>query len=158
MTAQDWIYHLKLLPHPEGGFFREVYRSSFPVSTVGGGTGACTSIHYLLQGADFSGFHRLAYPELWYFHDGAPLDIHCLAPNGAYTVLRLGRGLGVNLSVAVEPGVWFAAELPDKQDFALVSCAVAPAFDFAVFEMGRCVVLAQQWPQHAQLLGRLCRR
>ena len=138
LTSQDWISRLNLLPHPEGGFYREVYRSSFSVTPPNGkATGSCTSIHYLLQGEDFSGFHRLAYPEIWYFHDGAALDIHQIDASGKYSVTRLGKDPGENLSLVVEPGTWFAADIPGKQGFALVSCAVAPAFDFAFFEMGK---------------------
>ncbi len=159
MTAQDWINRLNLLPHPEGGYYREVYRSTFAVlpSNDTKATGSCTSIHYLLQGEDFSGFHRLAYPELWYFHDGVALDVHSIDTEGNYSVKRLGKGEKENLSIAIEPGVWFAAEVPGKSGFALVSCAVAPAFDFEKFEMANKDELIQQWPEHQEILERLCK-
>ena len=158
MTAKEWITLLYLVPHPEGGFYREVYRSTFTVSPSGGKTtGSCTSIYYLLQDEDFSAFHRLAYPELWYFHDGASLDIHSIDSTGNYSVRRLGKGEGENLSIAIEPNVWFAAEVHGKSGFALVSCAVAPAFDFEKFEMAKKGELIRQWPQHREILERLCR-
>lgn len=158
MTAQNWITRLNLLPHPEGGFYREVYRSAFPVTPLNGNeTGSCTSIHYLLQDDDFSGFHRLAYPELWYFHDGAALDVHSIDAGGNYSVMRLGKNIGEHLSLVVEPGTWFAADVPEKKGFTLVSCAVAPAFNFKVFEMAKKDELILQWPRHREVLERLCR-
>ena len=158
MTAEEWIDRLNLVPHPEGGFYKEIYRSGFPVVPPGGKvTGACTSIYYMLQDKDFSGFHRLAYPEIWYFHDGKALDVHAIDSSGKYSVTRLGKGVGEHLSLVVEPGIWFAAELPGKEGFALVSCAVAPAFDFELFEMGRKEELTKRWPHYKDVLERLCR-
>ena len=158
MTSQEWTDRLKLIPHPEGGFYKEVYRSSFPVVPPrGASTGSCTSIYYLLQDDDFSGFHRLGYPELWYFHDGNALDVHAIDLSGKYSVQRLGIAEGENLSIAIDPGIWFAAEVPGKSGFALVSCVVAPAFDFGVFEMAEKDELIRQWPEHREVLERLCR-
>ena len=158
MQARDHISRLSLQPHPEGGFYAETYRAAFDVAPAGEGfTSAVTSIHYLLEGDDYSGFHRIAYPELWYFHDGEPLAIHEIDAAGAYRVRTLGRGEGHLLSLAVEPGTWFAADLPGKTGFALVSCAVAPAFRFDIFEMARREALLRDFPQHAEVIKRLCR-
>lgn len=159
MLAPNWITRLNLVPHPEGGFYRETYRAAYGVTPqdAHAPTSAVTSIHYLLQDADYSGFHRIAYPELWYFHDGEPLTVHEIDTAGTYRARTLGKGDGHHLSFAIEPGVWFAAELPGKARFALVSCAVAPAFDFAKFEMANRDTMLAQYPQHADVLRRLCR-
>ena len=159
VSARTWIDRLGLLPHPEGGHSAETYRAAFQAAPQDDGipTSAVTSIHYLLEGDDYSGFHRIAYPELWYFHDGEPLAIHEIDPDGAYRVRTLGRGEGQVLSLAVEPGVWFAAELSGKTGFALVSCAVAPGFDFAKFEMARREDLLRDHPRHADVIRRLSR-
>jgi predicted cupin superfamily sugar epimerase len=158
VTPRDWISRLSLRPHPEGGFFAETYRSGFSVTPPGEGeTSAVTSIHYLLEGADFSAFHRIAYPELWYHHDGGGLDIHEIDSSGIYRVRRLGRGPGELLSLAVEPGTWFAAEVVDKTGYALVSCAVAPGFRFEIFEMGKRAELQRLLPRHAEIIARLTR-
>lgn len=159
MTAADHITRLDLQPHPEGGYFAETYRATFRAAPEDDGipTAAVTSIHYLLEGEDYSGFHRIAYPELWYFHDGEPLTIHEIDATGRYNARTLGRGEGQLLSLAVEPGTWFAAELPGKTGFSLVSCAVAPGFDFAKFEMAKREHMLGQYPQHAEILRRLCR-
>src|SRR5690606_35747374 len=150
---------LGLLPHPEGGHYAETYRAAFRVTPSGdsGETSAVTSIHYLLQDDDFSGFHRIAYPELWYFHDGTALDIHEIDAEGNHRARRLGRGPGESLFLVVEPGTWFAAELPEKTGFSLVSCAVAPAFDFAKFEMAKKADLLRAWPRLADVVNRLAR-
>jgi predicted cupin superfamily sugar epimerase len=159
MTPSFWITRLSLIPHPEGGFYRETYRAAYAVipQDAHAPTSAVTSIHYLLQDADYSSFHRIAYPELWYHHDGEPLTIHEINAAGEYRARTLGNGEGQHLSLVVEPGVWFAAELPTKQGYALVSCAVAPAFDFALFEMAKRDEMLARYPQHEAVLRRLCR-
>ena len=74
-TASYWIKHLNLQRHPEGGYYKEVFRSQQQVLRPGADNKkqACTSIYYLLEGVDFSGFHRIASDELWYFHKGSPM-------------------------------------------------------------------------------------
>ena len=162
MNAQDWIKRLGLQPHPEGGYYKETYRAGFQVTpdqgpTKGESTSAVTSIYYMLEGEDFSAFHRIAYPEIWYFHEGEPLTIHEIDQQGNYQARTLGKGEGEVLSLVVEPGVWFAADLPGKQGYGLVSCAVAPGFDFAIFEMGKKETLVSQYFQHAKVLQQLSR-
>ena len=159
MTASQWIKHLNLQPHPEGGYYREVFRSENEVVRSNGvdKKRACTSIYYLLEGGDFSGFHRIASDELWYFHKGAPLLIHAIDENGGYTAYELSDASKGSLSVAIKAGLWFASEIPSKEGFALVSCAVAPGFEFSEFEMADRQELIDQYPKHADILDRLCR-
>jgi predicted cupin superfamily sugar epimerase len=158
-TATHWITTLNLQPHPEGGYYREVFRSEQVVTRENSSSlkQACTSIYYLLKGDDFSGFHRLKSDELWYFHKGAPLLIHVLNEQGEYSAHELSDTETGSLSIAIKAGLWFASEIPSKTSFALVSCAVAPGFDFSEFEMAQKEKLTDQFPQHATLLNRLCR-
>jgi predicted cupin superfamily sugar epimerase len=160
VTAQHWIAHLSLQPHPEGGYYKEVFRSANGVVRVGEPSvkQACTSIYYLLEGKDFSGFHRLASDELWYFHKGEPLHIHVIDNYGTHSIIELSDGSTGSLQAIIPPHTWFAAELPSASGFALVSCAVAPGFDFAEFEMAKKADLLAQYPQHAALLERMCRQ
>ena len=158
-TAQYWIDHLNLQPHPEGGYYKEIFRSKNEVVRAGA-TGlkqACTSIYYLLEGRDFSGFHRLASDELWYFHKGAPLHIHVIDHLGIHTIIELSDTDTGSLQAVIPPNTWFAAEIPSATGFALVSCTVAPGFDFAEFEMAKKNELLALYPLHEELLGRLCR-
>jgi predicted cupin superfamily sugar epimerase len=172
-TAQYWINHLNLQPHPEGGYYKEVFRSkevvlrtnsvdfSARAATFGANPNiakqACTSIHYLLEGEDFSGFHRLASDELWYFHKGEPLHIHVINDQGTHTTIELSDSPTGNLQAVIPPNTWFAAEIPSHRGFSLVSCAVAPGFDFAEFEMAKKKQLIEQYSEHKALLERLCR-
>jgi len=158
-TAAFWVERLGLQPHPEGGYYREVFRSDLQVIRPGSPTKkqACTSIYYLLEGKDFSGFHRIASDELWYFHKGSALVIHAINETGEHTAHELSDGSTGRLSVAIEAGLWFAAEIAAGEGFVLVSCAVAPGFEFTEFEMGDRATLISLYPSHAGLFERLCR-
>lgn len=158
-AAAYWTERLELLPHPEGGYYKEVFRSSQEVVRESSTAikQACTSIYYLLEGNDFSGFHRLASDEIWYFHKGVPLMIHIIDEQGVYTTKELSDTLSGCLSIVIEAGLWFAAEIPSAQEFTLVSCAVAPGFDFTEFEMAKKDELIELYPQHRDILSRLCR-
>ena len=142
-TAADWIRRLHLTPHPEGGFYREVYRSSETLSSAklprrySGARAFSTGIYFLLRRRDVSRFHRLASDELWHFYAGNPLTLHVIAPNGRYQALRLGiAGRGRPQPQHVVPRHhWFGATVDGPCGYALVGCTVAPGFDFADFEM-----------------------
>jgi len=157
-TSAYWINHLNLQPHPEGGFYKEIFRSGIAVSRDSLQKQACTSIYYLLEGKDYSGFHRLASDEIWYFHKGAPLHIHAINGDSTYILHELSDNDTGALSVVIEAGLWFAAEIPSGEGFTLVSCAVAPGFEFAEFEMGEHDAMIKLYPHHSDLLGRLCRK
>jgi len=158
-SAAGLIKQMGLQPHPEGGYYKEVYRSDDTVVRPSSPQPkqACTSIYYLLEGSDYSGFHRLLSDELWYFHKGSPLHIHVIDEAGAYTVHELSDTQSGSFSIAIKAGQWFASEIPSKSGFVLVSCAVAPGFDFAEFEMAKKEELTTLYPQHAQIISKMCR-
>lgn len=158
-NAAYYIQSLNLLPHPEGGYYREVFRSMEVVNRVGSADvkQACTSIYYLLEDADFSGFHRIASDEIWYFHKGQPLIIYVIQNDGSLISHELSDENTGSFSVIVQAGLWFAAELKTGEGFALVSCAVTPGFDFSEFEMAKREELVLQYPQREALLTRMCR-
>jgi uncharacterized protein len=158
-NADYWISHLNMTPHPEGGFYKEVFRSRIEIRRKESSEEkqACTSIYYLLQGADYSGFHRLASDEIWYYHKGEPLLIYELTVSGLLKTHELSDLETGDLSVVIESGSWFAAGIPSGERFSLVSCAVAPAFDFKEFEMADKDKLRQIFPQHATVIERFCR-
>lgn len=158
-TAAYWIDQLNLRRHPEGGYYKEIFRSQQQVMRVGARKArqALTSIYYLLEGTDFSGFHRIASDELWYFHKGSPLLIHVINEKGIHTTLELSDTLSGSLSIAVKAGLWFAVEVPANDGFTLVSCAVAPGFEFGEFEMAQKHEMIDLYPQHTALLEKLCR-
>ena len=131
MTADEVIAALGLQPHPEGGHYREVFRHT----ADGGGRGAVTSIYFLLAAGEASAWHRVDATEIWHYHAGAPLTLR-ISENGETVVdHRLGADLaaGELPQAVVPPGAWQSAE--SDGPWTLVGCAVAPAFDFAGFEL-----------------------
>ena len=159
LTQQFWVEKLHLLPHPEGGFFRETYRSSdelTPSASLArfGGARACsTAIYYLLGRGDYSAFHRIKSDEMWHFYDGGPLEIHLLNGSG-HNVLTLGRHIekGQVLQAVVPAGVWFAARPRLESEYSLVGCTVSPGFDFRDFEMASRRQLEEEYPALASNL------
>jgi len=165
MTAEYFIKHLTMQPHPEGGFFKESYRSDGIISSqclpeaFHGDRHYCTAIYFLLQQNDFSAFHRIASDECWHFYEGGSLLIHVIDKEGNYSCTRLGRNIheGEFLQFVVPAQCWFASEPLRSTGFSLVGCTVAPGFDFADFEMANAEELSKQFPQHQSLIHRLCR-
>lgn len=158
--AEALISLLSLIPHPEGGHFRETYRSQHRVARAGDGVdrSASTAIYYLLRGRERSTWHRIRSDELWHFHDGVPIRIYMLEPDGGLGVLRLGNPLrhaGASFQALVPGGRWFAAECEDPAGFSLAGCTVAPGFEFDEFEIGDQRFLEQHWPAHGELIARL---
>jgi len=152
-----WINRLELTAHPEGGYYKEIFRSKIEIHRDGESKNASTSIYYLLSGKDFSGFHRLKSDELWYFHKGEPIIIHVINIHGIYRFIELSDTETGNLQTVIEPNSWFAAEISTGTGFALVSCAVAPGFEFSEFEMADQESLLSEFPAHLDIIARLCR-
>jgi predicted cupin superfamily sugar epimerase len=111
----------------------------------------------LLEGEDYSGFHKISSDEIWYFHKGAPLTVHVINAEGEHRALQLSDQPGGSLSLIVPAGLWFAAEIPGKTGYALVSCAVAPGFEFSEFEMAKKEELIETYQGNEELFERLCR-
>lgn len=123
---------------------------------VDGNKPAMTSIYYLLENNEISAFHRLSSPEVWYYHAGYPLMLYVIHPDGRLVTHLMNTDISGEQQVAIEPGCWFAAELPSHFGYALVSCAVAPAFTFDNFELGTFDELSKLFPEHEEVLRRLC--
>lgn len=162
--AKDWVERLKLIPHPEGGYFKESYRSSMAVSQEAIGDGfkgsrsISTGIYYLLTGADFSALHRIASDEMWHFYAGSPLRVEGLHPDGSREDWVLSNLLSDGLPQAIVPaGVWFGSRLVNPDGFALVGCTVSPGFDFGDFEMGDRGQLQSDFPVHTKWIEGLTR-
>lgn len=162
--AQYWIQKLGLAPHPEGGYFRQTYKSDLiiPSEALGPRTAraASTAIYFLLDGENFSSFHRLRSDEVWHFYAGSPLVVHVVSPDGVYENILLGNDpeSGHAFQAVVAAGCWFASHVRDWKGWALVGCTVAPGFEFEDFEMAKREQLVKQHPQHAAIIRRLTRR
>lgn len=163
-SARELIEHLGLMRHPEGGWFRETYRSAEHVhadalpARFDSARAHATAIYYLLEQGDFSALHRIKSDEIWHFHCGSPLAIHVIAPEGGYRRELLGPDVtrGERFQVMVPGGCWFGAELHGA-GFALVGCTVSPGFHFDDFEMADRNALLADHPQHAAMIERMTR-
>lgn len=161
-TAHELITDLQLVRHPEGGWFRETYRSGEIVPAQAlperftGSRAFSTAIYFLLQTDDISALHRIKSDEMWHFYAGSALLIHCIFPDGGYRALRLGANpaAGEQFQAVVPGGCWFGAE-PVGEGFALVGCTVSPGFDFSDFEMAETEQLCTRYPQHRELIKRM---
>jgi predicted cupin superfamily sugar epimerase len=158
MSVESVIAALQLQPHPEGGWYREVFRSDLTIPLPRGTRATCTSIHFLLAAGTCSAWHRVRSDEVWVHHDGAPLELHLLDDAGRHTLHVLGRdhAAGQEPSAAVPAGVWQAAA-PRGDGYALCACVVAPGFDFADFAMPARAELLRAFPGQAALVSRFTR-
>jgi predicted cupin superfamily sugar epimerase len=161
LDAQYWIDHLKLSPHPEGGYFRATYKADLMIphsalpSTFGGNRAASTAIYFLLEGKDFSAFHRIAADEVWHFYAGNSLVVYVIDAEGNASELHLGSDAG--FQAVVKAGCWFASRLKEPVGFALVGCTVAPGFEFEDFELAERHELVRIYPAHRKLIEELTR-
>lgn len=144
--AQRLITHLDLKAHPEGGYFREIFRSASAVQPTDGRArrSALTTIYYLLHAGQHSRWHRVRSDEVWHFYEGDPLELWIAAADFAHIECTvLGADAAVAAHVATVPaGCWQAAR--PKGTHALVGCTVAPGFDFADFTFLRQDPAAQE--------------
>ena len=148
MKAKDIIEQLQLIPHPEGGYYRQTYRSEKNIIVSEGiNRHLSTAIYYLLEDNDRSHFHRIKSDELWFFHTGEPLEIISIINNKLSTII-LGNDLtkGESPQALIPANTWFGARLKNGTGFSLVSCTVAPGFDFADFELAKREELVTQFP------------
>jgi uncharacterized protein len=159
--ARALINTLGLQPHPEGGYFRETYRSKEGATGLPerykGSRVFSTAILFLLPAGSKSRLHRLKSDELWHFHLGGPLKVVEISPEGKLTETLMGPELGQGqvFQHAVPAGSWFGAEPVEGTAFSLVGCTVAPGFDFADFEMGERGALARLFPKAEAAIKRL---
>jgi uncharacterized protein len=138
--AREWVERLGLIPHPEGGFYRETYRAAEGVARCAlparfsGDRAFSTAIYFLLTRDDFSALHRIRQDEVWHHYDGDPLTVHVIDDVG-YRPIRLGKDSDSVPQAVVLAGALFGASVEPPGEFALLGCTVAPGFDFAGFEL-----------------------
>ena len=159
-TIQNIISQLNLKPHPEGGYFKETYRSVGEIKhdsldpEYKGSRNYSTCIYFLLTSENFSAFHRIKQDEIWHFYDGSPIRLHTISPSGEHSQFIIGRDFnnGETPQLVVPGGYWFAAEIINDNSYALVGCTVAPGFSFEDFELESCSELVSMFPQHKSLI------
>ena len=159
-NADYWIKVLKLQTHPEGGYYKEIYRSSEVIPKTGlparYSKERCffTSIYYLLRSCDKSSLHHLKSEEIWHFFAGSSLTIFIISPDGELQRFKLGKNIEKKeiLQVAVPANHWFGALVNRKASYTLIGCTVAPGFDFEDFELADGANLVRKYPAHKEII------
>lgn len=154
MNAKILIDRLGLVSHPEGGYYREIYRSAgiIPAGALSpafdGDRNYSTAIFFLLESGDISRLHRIRSDEIWHFYGGGPLRLVMISPDGRASEIILGQDMkaGEHVQYVVPAGVWFGATPAQGSAFSFVGCTVSPGFDFADFEMGDKNALKTAFP------------
>ncbi|MBN1819970.1 MAG: cupin domain-containing protein [Prolixibacteraceae bacterium] len=153
-NASFYIKKLRLEKHPEGGWFREIYRAeeitekhALP-GRYSSARNYSTSIYYLLEGEDKSMFHRIKSDEIWHFYTGSSSVEILLILDGKIKKLHLGSDIEKQetFQVIIPKNTWFTAHLINKQGYSLIGCTVAPGFDFDDFELATRGQLLIEFP------------
>ena len=150
--AATLVRKLKLQKHPEGGYFRQTYRSGTKVNVkgYGGPRDISTAIYYLLVSGEFSAFHRIRSDEIWHHYSGGAVTLYAISDDGKLYKIKISREMPQTL---IKAGTWFAAS-PGKSQYCLLGCTVSPGFDYRDWELGNRSDLAKMYPQHERLIER----
>lgn len=160
INVENWIQELNLKPHPEGGFYKETYRSAFEIDKntlpVGyeGTRRLSTSIYYLLRSGEISRLHRLRSDEVWYYHFGSPVKVILIDKEGNKKSRILGPRIdkAEKLQIVIPAGTIFAAEVVESDSYSLFGCVVSPGFEFSDFEMFDKDDLLQAYPKLSEVI------
>ena len=155
-----WIEKLGLIKHPEGGWYKEVYKSDEIIKKehlherFSGSRHCSTSIYFLLSSGNISAFHRIRSDETWHYYKGSAITIHMIDTSGNYSSVKMGRNTekGEVFQFTVPHSTWFAAEVNKPDSFALVGCTVSPGFHFDDFEIGERKKLIEMFPKHKEII------
>ncbi len=152
--ASTIIKFLALEKHPEGGYFKEIYRSETKATFNGfnGERNIATGIYYLLEENDFSAMHRIKSDETWHFYDGDSLELIEIDSYGELTLTLIGNDIanGDLPQYTVKAGNWFCSR--SRGQFSFVGCTVYPGFDFKDFELGERDKLITQFPDYQDVI------
>ena len=165
ISPEQLIQQYELAPHPEGGWYKETYRSKEAIAAAAlperftGQRVFSTAIYFLLEAGNFSAFHKIKSDECWHFYTGDPLEVYILKPVGNLDIIFLGSDISKQqvFQYVVPANCWFASRPSPDSKFSFVGCTVAPGFDFADFELATADNLIDEFPQHKDLIQSLCR-
>lgn len=158
------LLNLKPLPE-EGGYYYETYRSNEKLARAAlparyaSDRHFGTAIYFLLTPDTFSAMHRLLSDEVYHFYMGDPVEILCLREDGAGETVTIGTDLerGMRPQCTVPHGTWQGSRLRPGGKFALLGTTMAPAFDFADFELANRAALVESYPAFAETIRQLTR-
>jgi predicted cupin superfamily sugar epimerase len=163
LSPEIIIESLGLLPHPEGGFYRESFRSEGLVPGKGkefpAGRNFSTAIYFMLTAGNFSAFHRIRSDEIWHFYTGDPVLIIEIDKQGILKQTYLGPYIedGQLFQHIVPAGTWFASSVAPGGSWSLTGCTVAPGFEFIDFELVERAILCQEFPFHKDVISQFTR-
>jgi uncharacterized protein len=164
-NADYWISKLQMSKHPEGGWFKEVYRADEAIKKehlhqrYSGERHHSTSIYFMLTSDTFSAFHRIKSDELWHFYTGSAVTVYIIDEAGNYSEIVLGSNAekGEVFQCVIPRGAWFGAMVNEPDSFTLVGCTVAPGFHFDDFELAKRNEMMKKYPKHKEIIERLTR-
>ena len=159
------IQRYSLEPHPEGGWFKQTYKSKEQIiagalpKRFGASRFFSTAIYFLLEKENFSAFHRIKSDECWHFYAGDPLLIYIIEQTGELKVISLGSDheKGQSFQYVVPANCWFASRPAPESEYCFVGCTVSPGFEFEDFELANATELSVMYPQHNSIIIELCR-
>ena len=165
ISAAQLIQQYHLQPHPEGGWYKETYKSTelLPVAALPqrftGERSFSTAIYFLLELGNFSAFHKIKSDECWHFYAGDSLAVYIIDLQGELSIIELGNDInnGQVFQYVVPANCWFASRPAAESSFCFVGCTVAPGFDFEDFELAAADELSKLYPQHRDIIHELCR-
>jgi len=161
--AQFWILKLDLIEHPEGGYYREVYRSHEFIEgnqlkdNRKGRRNLATSIYFLLKSGERSLLHMLKSDETWYYHHGNPIHLFCIDSEGILEEVIIGPDIENHEfpQYTVPEGTIFGGLVYGEANFCLSSCMVAPGFSFEDFQLLSRHYLLEKYPRHKEIILKL---
>jgi len=165
MKVEELVKKLELLPHPEGGYYKEVYRSSETIvrtalpQKFSGERNFCTSIYFLIEMNNFSALHKIQSDEIFHFYAGDAMEVVEINKQGNLKSTLVGNKIEQDqvFQYTVKAGHWFGSRVATGGHFSLVGCTVSPGFDFVDFEMAKRDDLVRKYPQHEVLIGEMTR-
>ncbi len=163
--AEKLVKKFDLHPHPEGGWYKQTYKSSLTVTSnelpqqFNGERSFATSIYFLLEEGDYSSFHRIKSDECWHFYSGDPILVYVISENGSLEIITLGSDFenGELFQYVVAANCWFASRPARGSEYCFVGCTVSPGFEFDDFELANVDALSSLYPNHRELIAELCR-
>ena len=165
LSAELLIQKYNLQQHPEGGWYKETYKSTESIQEDAlperfeHSRAFSTAIYFLLEQGNFSAFHRIKSDECWHFYAGQTMQVFIIQLNGDLDIINLGNDISNDelFQYVVPANCWFASKPAAKSNFCFVGCTVAPGFDFADFELADAKTLSDLYPQHTLMIRSLCR-
>lgn len=165
MTVETLVKELNLLPHPEGGYYKETYRSEGKIAQSSlspdfiGDRNIATGIYFLIERGNFSALHKIKSDETWHFYYGDTLEVIEIDEKGDLNITKIGSNIlkGETFQYTVKANTWFGSRVSEGGFFSLVGCTVYPGFDFTDFELAKCKELIKIYPEHKNIISELTR-